>query len=484
MIWTAPTELDLAPELDLIAPGAVLAAVGADAAAPLLGADATLGAIFRAFGGAYLEQYGAAASDEQRRVLQLMALCRTPVLGMAHWECEQCGHVHELYNPCRDRHCGSCGQHAASQWYAAHQAELLPLPYQHVIFTAPHQLHVLLDVWQNRRVVYRLYLRAAHRAWQRVLADQFDVAAALAALIHSWNQLQLVHVHVHTVWPTVGWSLSDPNRLVEIDPAQVDKKALIEAFREALLGGVCRAAERGRLVMTGQAAFLESGAAFCDWIQDLKRRDWVLRPQPALDGGEAALGYLSRYIRGVAIGNRRILQFDPDRGTVTFEYRDNESGPHGEDVIRETTIAAVEFIRRYLEHVMPKGLGRGRFYGWWSGGKKGKELPRIRAALDLPQEEPDGAEQGKDADGQAPEPDEAPRRTCPACKEPALVRLWHDSAPRLPDLMRLVLWPQQRTGPVEHQTPLPPLGSWLPGGDEYLTSLYAQVGWSPASGFT
>ena len=198
-----------------------------------------------------------------------------------------------------------------------------------------------------------LQLRAAHRAWQQVLARQFDVAAALAALIHSWNQLQLFHVHVHTVWPAVGWSLSDPDRLVAIDPARVDQKALIEAFRETLLGGVCRAAERGRLVMKGQAAFLQSGAAFCRWLEDLQRRNWVLRPQPALDGGEAALGYLARYIRGVAIGNHRILQFDPVRGTVTFEYRDNESGPQGEDVIRTCTIGAVEFIRRYLEHVMP-----------------------------------------------------------------------------------------------------------------------------------
>jgi hypothetical protein len=96
---------------------------------PLTGAAATLGVIFRIFGGAYLEQYGTQVSDEQRRVLQLIALCRTSVLGVAHWECEQCGHVHELYNPCRDRHCGSCGHHAARQWQAAHRAELLPLPY-------------------------------------------------------------------------------------------------------------------------------------------------------------------------------------------------------------------------------------------------------------------------------------------------------------------------------------------------------------------
>ncbi len=242
-------------------------------------------------------------------------------------------------------------------------------------------------------MAYARYLRAAHKAWQRVLARQFDVAAALAALLHSWNQWQLIHLHVHTVWPSIGWSLSDPDRLVEIDPARVDQEDLIKTFGEALLDGLCRVAERGLLVMTGQAAFLESGAAFCDWIQDLERREWVLRPQPPLDGGQAALGYLARYIRGVAIGNRRILEFDPDRGTVLFEYRDNESGPHGEDVIRRTTIPAVEFIRRYLEHVMPKGMGRGRFYGWWSGSKKGKELPRIRVALDVPQEEPEAAEQ-------------------------------------------------------------------------------------------
>lgn len=441
--------------------------------------------IFRIFGGAYLEQYGAQVSDQQRRVLQLIALCRTSVLGVAHWECEQCGHVHELYNPCRDRHCGSCGHHAASQWHAAHRAELLPLPYRHVVFTAPHQIHVLLDVWENRRVVYRLYLRAAHQAWQRVLARQFDVQAAVAALFHSWNQLLEFHLHVHTLWPSIGWSLADPDRLVEIDPARVDQAALIKTFRAALLGGLCRAAERGRLVMRGAAAFLESGAAFCDWIEDLRRRDWVLRPQPPLDGGAAALGYLSRYIRGVAIGNRRILEFDAARGTVTFAYRANNAGPDGEDVMRTTTIPAVELIRRYLEHVMPKGMGRGRFYGWWSGSKKGHELPRIRMALGVvAEDEQPRADEANDADGPVPEPDAPPRRQCPACKEPALVRLWHDPAPRLSDLMHLVLWPQQRKSPCEHQAPLPTLASWRPGGEEYLASLYAQVGCAPASGFT
>ena len=149
------------------------------------GAEATLGAIFRTFGGAYLQEHAATSSNEQLRVLQLMALCRTAALGTAHWECETCGHVRDIHNPCRDRHCGSCGEHLARQWYDAHSGELLPLAHQHVVFTAAHELHVLLDVWENRRVIYPLYLRAARDALVRVAGEMLGIMPGQAAFLDS-----------------------------------------------------------------------------------------------------------------------------------------------------------------------------------------------------------------------------------------------------------------------------------------------------------
>ena len=256
---------------------------------------------------------------------------------------------------------------------------------------------------------------------------------------------------------------------------------------DALLGSLCRAAERGRLVFGGQAAFLDSDAAFCDWILQLAARQWVLRPQEPLEGGEATFGYLARYTRRVAIDNRRILEFDPHEGTVTFGYRKNEAGPNGEDIQDTKTISAVEFIRRYLEHVMPKGLGRSQFYGWWSSCHKGKSLPRIRVQLGVELEEKEEAEEEKKPDDDTDdthEPSPLPRRQCPLCKESTLVRQWKQSMPRLYNLMQVVIWPQQERTPLETQALLPELETWLPGGDAFVASVRAQPPLRPSSGFT
>ena len=189
-----------------------------------------------------------------------MALCRTPELGTAHWECETCGHVHDIHNPCRDRHCGSCGEHLVRQWYDAHSGELLPLAHQHVVFTAPHELHVFLDVWENRRVIYPLYLRAARDALVRVAGETLGIMPGQAAFLHTWNQWMLMHLHIHTIWPNGGWLIDQPDRFVTVDATQLDEDCLINAFRDALLNSLCRAAERGRLVFGGQAAFLDTMA--------------------------------------------------------------------------------------------------------------------------------------------------------------------------------------------------------------------------------
>ena len=252
------------------------------------------------------EQYGAEASDEQLRVLQLLTLCRTPSLGFSQWECAQCGHVHQTYNPCRDRHCGQCRGHLARQWAEARLTEVLPLSYQHLIFTGPHELHVLLSVWENRRVVYSLCLRSARCVLLRVAAKSLGVRLGVAAILHTWNQRQLMHLHVHTVWAGGGWRIQEPDRFVTVDAATLDQRQLMRVFRTLLLAAICRAAERGRLVLAGDAAFLDDGRKFGVWIKQLNNRRWVVLPKPPMDDAEVALGYLARYTRRVAIDNRRI----------------------------------------------------------------------------------------------------------------------------------------------------------------------------------
>ena len=172
------------------------------------------------------------------------------------------------------------------------------------------------------------------------------------------------------------------------------------------------------------------------------------------------------------------------------DYCKNEAGPNGEDIKDTQTISAVDFIWRYLQHVMPKGLGRGRFYGWWSSYHKGKTLPLIRVQLGVELEEKEEAEEEKKPDDDKDETDDThepgplPTRQCPKCKEPTLVRQWKQSMPRLYDLMQIVIWPQQEKTPRETQALLPELETWLPGGDAFLASVRAQFPPRPASGFT
>ncbi len=144
--------------------------------------------------------------------------------------------MHDIHNPCRDRHCGSCGEHLARQWYDAHSGELLPLAHQHVVFTAAHELHVLLDVWENRRVIYPLYLRAARDALVRVAGEMLGIMPGQAAFLHTWNQWMLMHLHIHTIWPNGGWLIDQPDRFVTVDATQLNKARLINAPARCLVG--------------------------------------------------------------------------------------------------------------------------------------------------------------------------------------------------------------------------------------------------------
>ena len=185
------------------------------------------------------------------------------------------------------------------------------------------------------------------------------------------------------------------------------------------------------------------------------------------------------------MGNRRIVTLDPRQGKVTFTYRHNEAGADGQDISDRTTIDAVEFIRRFLLPVMPKGMSRVQTYGWWSSCQKGKQLPEIRAALGVPlPEEPEEAKPREDA-ALLDKLDQVPRFTCPQCHAQSLERMLQVPMPPRYELMRIVLWPQQQhKTPLETQRLLPNMEIWLPGGAAFRASLYAQFPVEPTSGFT
>jgi hypothetical protein len=332
-----------------------------------------------------VRRYGAAYRDARtvpllhQRVLHAIEACRTAELGGHIEQCNQCGYRRLVYNSCRNRHCPKCQTLARAQWLEERQAELLPVGYFHNVFTLPHELNDLAAA--NQRVVYGLLFRSVAATVQSFAADpQYGLGgqAGFTAVLHTWDQKLLYHVHLHCV--IAGGALSrDGQRWI---PARRNYlfpvRKLSSAFRSRFLKGLQQAFERDQLVFPGRLAALAQAAALTALLARLAAKDWVVYSQPPFGGPDKVLEYLSRYTHRVAISNRRLLGIADDK--VTFTYRDRRDG----NQIKEQTIAASEFLRRFLLHVTPPGLCRIRHYGFLSNRCKEQQLPRCRELLGQP----------------------------------------------------------------------------------------------------
>jgi hypothetical protein len=303
--------------------------------------------------------------------------CRTQALGGHLEECDHCGYQRPVYNSCRNRHCPKCQTLARAQWLADRQAELLPVGYFHNVFTLPHELNDLTAA--NQRLLYGQLFRSVSAVLQAFAADPkhgLGGQAGFSAVLHTWDQKLLYHVHLHCViaggalaWDGSRWLPAQPHYLFPV-------RELSRAFRSHFLQGLQRAFERDELVFPGRLTVLAQAVPFAEFRAQLAAKDWVVYSQPPFGGPDKVLEYLSRYTHRVAISNRRLL--DIQGGRVTFEYRDRRDGNR----LKELTITATEFIRRFLLHVTPPGLCRIRPYGFLSNRSKEQRLPRCRALLD------------------------------------------------------------------------------------------------------
>jgi hypothetical protein len=337
--------------------------------------------LVRRYGAAYRQTH--AVPLLHQRVLQAIATCRTAALGGHLEECNHCGYRRPVYNSCRNRHCPKCQGLARVQWLERRRAELLPVGYFHNVFTLPHELNDLAAA--NPRQLYGLLFRAVAATLQAFGADpQYGLGGQLGftAVLHTWDQKLLYHVHLHCViaggalaFDGSRWIAARRNYLFPV-------RALSAAFRDRFLGGLQQLYQRGELRLPGRLDPLAASAAFADWQARLAAKDWVVYCQPPFGGPERVLEYLSRYTHRVAISNRRLLNVAD--GQVTFSYRDRRDGNH----VKELTVSAVEFLRRFLLHVTPPGLCRMRHYGFLSNRCKEQQLPRCRALLGVPAEPP------------------------------------------------------------------------------------------------
>ncbi len=371
----------------------------------------------------------------EKRVLQSLAACRTAALG-GHLECcDKCGHGRPVYNSCRDRHCPKCQGAARAAWLDARREELLPVEYFHVVFTIPAA--VAQVAWQNKRVVYGILFETAAATLREIAADPKHLGAEIGFLsvLHTWGQNLLHHPHVHCVVPGGGLA-PDRSRWVSCRPGFfLPVRILSRVFRGKFLQRLRQAYESGQLEFHGSLAAQGTAAGWARLLAESYRKEWVVYAKPPFGGPEQVLKYLARYTHRVAISNSRLLALE--QGRVTFRWKDYAAGSR----VQPMTLSAVEFLRRFLLHVLPTGFVRIRHYGILANRHRQEKLALCRRLLHAASREAAPAPttpvlgtllDGLPADSSAP--------ICPVCQIGHMVISEHRPRPTLALLMRKCFW--------------------------------------------
>ncbi len=306
--------------------------------------------------------------------------CRTAALGGHVARCEDCAYTHIAYNSCRNRHCPKCQAVAAKEWLADREAELLPVPYYHVVFTLPASIADI--AYQNKAVIYHALFKAAAETLVTIAADPKHLGAriGLTAVLHTWGSALTHHPHVHIIVPGGGIS-PDGQRWIACRPGFfLPVRVLSRLFRRLFLERLIAAYDAGRLQFFGEHALLSERAAFTAYLAPLRKAEWIVYSKRPFGGPEAVLAYLSRYTHRVAIANSRLVALD-DAG-VTFKWKDYRAKER--ERTKMMTLAIDEFIRRFLLHVLPDGFHRIRHYGLFANGGRAVNIARARQLLNVP----------------------------------------------------------------------------------------------------
>ncbi|MGC1574185.1 MAG: IS91 family transposase [Pseudolabrys sp.] len=363
--------------------------------------------IFRDHGPAWRQANAGHVNLDQLKVMSAIERCRTAALGGHVARCEDCAYTTIAYNSCRNRHCPKCQGAAAREWLAEREAELLPVPYFHVVFTLPARIAAI--AYQNKAVVYDLLFKASSEAVLTIAADPEHLGAriGITAVLHTWGSTMTHHPHVHMIVPGGGIAL-DGKRWLSCQPRfLLPVPVLTKLFQGLMLAKLLAAHKAGRLTFFGQYAHLAARKAFAAYLAPLRRINWYVYSKPPFGGPKAVLAYLSRYTHRVAISNRRLITFD--QHGVTFRYKDYCAD--GRARYKRMTLATDEFIRRFLMHVLPKGLHRIRHYGLLARPSCADNIARARELLAV------STPQDHDTEADIVDPIEPPNPShpCPCC---------------------------------------------------------------------
>jgi len=334
--------------------------------------------IFNLHGDTYCKTH--TLTPEQHKVLNAIRNCRTSVLGGHVEQCDHCSAIHCSYNSCRNRHCPKCQAFKAAQWLEARQAELLPVPYFHVVFTLPHELNNL--VLYNKRLLYNLLFESSWETLQTLGKDPKRLSGEMGmhAILHTWGQTMSQHNHVHCIVPggalqsTGEWKSSGETYLFPI-------KVMSKLFRGLFVRKLRE--QQKKLKLPDKLTELLDGNDFDTLLDVLMKKEWVVYAKPPFANPEALLNYLGRYTHKIAISNYRILACDKE--AVTFKWRDYADDNKEKVMI----LKADEFIRRFLSHVVPEGFMRIRSFGFLANACKAKKIEVIQARLNHQQTSPE-----------------------------------------------------------------------------------------------
>lgn len=379
--------------------------------------------IFRAQGAAWREAHAGHLSLGQLKVMSAIERCRSAELGGHVLCCKNCAQLQIAYNSCRNRHCPKCQATAARRWLEARQMDLLPVEYYHLVFTLPAPISDI--AYYNKAVIYHILFKAAAETLRTIAADPKHLGARIGAtlVLHTWGSALTHHPHVHGIVPGGGFS-ADGKQWVACKPGFfLPVRVLSRLFRRLFLDKLKKAHQVGDLRFFADHRHLADPRTFADWLKPLRRQEWVVYAKRPFAGPQAVLEYLSRYTHRVAIANSRLLSLD--RNGVTFKWKDYRN--KGSTRHKTMTLAADEFIRRFLIHVLPSGFHRIRHYGWIANTTRVEKLAQARALLQV-----DPAPSGKASE----EPHEAHGYTwvCPSCAAPMIVleTFGHGYEPRAP----------------------------------------------------
>lgn len=323
-----------------------------------------LAEIIRRHGPGYLERFGGTMPNAHRRALDAIERCRTPANGGHRYLCAECGHGHYGFHSCNHRSCPQCGGAEAREWLERQCARLLPVPYFLVTFTLPEQLREVCR--SNQRLFYQALFEESAGTLKEVAAEKKHLGAELgfAGVFHSWTRQLAYHPHLHYVVP--GGGLREDGRkwrkcrrVKNNEPYLLPVRVLSARFRDRL------------------KARLEAGAAelYSSIASEVWAQDWVVHSQPA-GRGLGALKYLSAYVYRTALSNQRLLS--DQEGKVSFSYLESDTGKR-----KVCTLEAHEFLRRFLQHVLPRGFHKVRYFGWLHP-RAGKRFLLVQSRLAVP----------------------------------------------------------------------------------------------------